>query len=74
VHCHVPIFLEGFGALRSTQETLRDLLGLCRERDVSPHLEVETYTWDVLPAELRNGDVATNIARELQWVRTELGA
>jgi hypothetical protein len=41
---------------------------------VSPHLEVETYTWDVLPAELRNGDVATNIARELQWVRTELGA
>jgi hypothetical protein len=74
VHCHVPIFLESFGPLRSTQDSLREVLGLCRERDVSPHLEVETYTWGVLPAELRNGDIATNIARELHWVRTELGA
>jgi sugar phosphate isomerase/epimerase len=73
VHCHVPVFLEGFGALRSTQDTLRDVLRLCRERDVSPHLEVETYTWNVLPTELRNGDIATNIARELAWVRSELG-
>ena len=40
----------------------------------SPHLEVETYTWGVLPPALRNGDVGDDIARELQWVRAELGA
>lgn len=74
VHCHVPIFLEGFGPLRSTQDTLRKVLELCREQDVSPHLEVETYTWDVLPDNLRNGDIASDIARELEWVRSELGA
>jgi hypothetical protein len=41
---------------------------------VSPHLEVETYTWEVLPPELRNGNIATDIARELEWVREELRA
>ena len=74
VHCHVPIFLERFGPFRSTQDTLRDVLDLCREQDVSPHLEVETYTWNVLPDDLKNGDIASDIARELQWVRSELGA
>lgn len=72
VHCHVPIFLESFGPLGSTQDTLRDLLSLCREGAVSPHLEVETYTWNVLPSALREVDVANAIARELEWVRAEL--
>jgi hypothetical protein len=39
---------------------------------VAPHLEVETYTWDVLPPELRQSGRAEAIAREMNWVLGEL--
>jgi hypothetical protein len=74
VHCHVPVFLEDFGGLGSTQGALKDALALCRERQVSPHLEIETYTWSVLPPALRDGDLSADIAREVQWVRSQLRA
>jgi sugar phosphate isomerase/epimerase len=74
VHCHVPVFLEEFTGLGSTQGALKDALAICREREVSPHLEIETYTWSVLPSALRNGDLAADIAREVEWVRSQLRA
>lgn len=74
VHCHVPVFVDRFDALESTQQNLREALALCRTREVSPHLEVETYTWSILPDELKSPELAGDIVRELQWVRTELGA
>ena len=74
VHCHVPVFLESFGAVSSTQDVLKDVLDLCRRRAVSQHLEVETYTWSVLPQALRQDDMVGDIAREVQWVRTQLRA
>lgn len=74
VHCHVPLFTSSYGALRSTQDVLSQVLAMCREREVAPHLEVETYTWDVLPDALRVGDVSSAIVRELQWVRSQLNA
>jgi hypothetical protein len=72
VHCHVPIFLDRYGALGSTQNFLEEVLALCREQPVSSHLEVETYTWDVLPAEHKGASKAEAIARELLWARGEL--
>lgn len=72
VHCHVPVFLEAAGSLQSTQPTLKRALGCVRNRSVSPHLEVETYTWSVLPPQLRQASLADAIAHELQWVLREL--
>jgi sugar phosphate isomerase/epimerase len=72
VHCHVPVFLETAGLLQSTQPTLRQALGCVRDRNVSPHLEVETYTWSVLPPQLRQASLVDAIAQELQWVLREL--
>jgi sugar phosphate isomerase/epimerase len=72
VHCHVPVFLEVAGSFHSTQPTLRTALGAVRSGFVTPHLEVETYTWDVLPAELRESSRADAIAREMRWVLQEL--
>lgn len=74
VHCHVPVFLDRFEGLSSTQNVLKDTLALCRKREVSPHLEIETYTWNVLPPALRNGDLSADIAREVRWVRSQLRA
>jgi sugar phosphate isomerase/epimerase len=72
VHCHVPVFLEKAGTFYSTQQTLKQALASVRAQAISPHLEVETYTWDVLPPELREGNRADAIARELVWVLGEL--
>ena len=74
VHCHVPIFLDAAGAFDSTQTTLRKALACVRSGFVAPHLEVETYTWDVLPAALRRESRADAIAREMQWAMQELEA
>ena len=72
VHCHVPVFLEVAGKFHSTQPTLKAALACAKAGFVSPHLEVETYTWDVLPAELRRESRADAIAREMRWVLQEL--
>jgi len=72
VHCHVPVFLEVAGKFHSTQPTLKAALACTKSGFVAPHLEVETYTWDVLPPELRQGNRADAIAREMRWVLEEL--
>ena len=72
VHFHVPLFLEHLGALRTTQPFVSAFLSSLRANPVCNHLEVETYTWDVLPEEFRRSDVATAIARELAWTRDQL--
>ena len=72
VHCHVPIFLDALPELGTTQDFLREVLTLHRQTPISRHLEVETYTFEVLPEELRRVDVATAVARELSWVQDVL--
>ena len=74
VHFHVPIFLDELVPFSSTQAFVREVLALHRIQPVSAHLEVETYTWDVLPEPFRCGAVDEAVARELTWVRAELNA
>lgn len=72
VHFHVPIFLDELQDFSTTQNFLREILALHGKQPISRHLEVETYTWDVLPERYRGVDVSTAIARELNWVRDQL--
>ncbi len=74
VHFHVPVFMERLTPFASTQSFIRDVLAMHRVDPVSRHLEVETYTWGVLPDTLRSTAVDEAVARELAWVRTELSA
>jgi hypothetical protein len=74
IHFHVPIFLAEMQHFSTTQDFLRQILALHLEKPISDHLEVETYTWDVLPERYRGTPVAEAIARELNWVRQQLGA
>jgi sugar phosphate isomerase/epimerase len=73
VHFHVPLFLAELEHFSTTQHVLADFLDLHRQAPISDHLEVETYTWDVLPPGLRNALVEDAIARELSWVTSGLG-
>ena len=67
-HFHVPIFLEQFGKLYSTQDHILKVLDYLKKHTVSEHLEIETYTWDVLPVELKK-DVSESIIREINWLK-----
>jgi hypothetical protein len=72
VHFHVPVFLRELGALETTQPDLETVLSLVKHRQEYTCLEVETYTWDVLPEEHRTVEMSEAIARELAWTRAQL--
>lgn len=68
VHFHVPVFLSNLEHFGTTQFALSQVLEAHAHTLLAPHLEVETYTWDVLPQHYRNVPVGAAIARELDWV------
>tara|TARA_B100000949_G_C14287301_1_gene455005 strand:- start:3313 stop:4500 length:1188 start_codon:yes stop_codon:yes gene_type:complete len=70
-HFHVPIFLKDYGLLQSTQDQIEKVLEYLESNFVSHHIEVETYTWDVLPNELKV-PITESIARELEWMKSRL--
>ena len=72
VHCHVPLYLPRLGALETTQADLLPVLDAAMPEALAPHLEVETYTWDVLPRPVHDGGKAQGIARELRFVLDRL--
>jgi hypothetical protein len=72
VHFHVPIFVADLPGFGTTQDFLAQVLALHRAAPVSPHLEVETYTWGVLPEALTRDGMEAAVARELDWVRERL--
>lgn len=67
VHFHVPLFLENYGLLESTQPAIREVLQLNQEAPFTDQLELETYTWGVLP-EAMQLPIDESIAREMSWV------
>ncbi|TGL75642.1 metabolite traffic protein EboE [Leptospira jelokensis] len=71
IHFHVPIFLETYGTFLSTQEELKLVLTEHKKDHLSHILEVETYTWNVLP---KNSQlpIDKSIIRELKWLRSFL--
>lgn len=71
VHFHVPVFLERAGVFGSTQAEIVETLALLRGEGFTRHLEIETYTWDVLPPELKR-PLLESIEREYRWVQDVL--
>ena len=70
IHYHVPLFMQSYGELGSTQSEVRNALAQFRPEEVR-HLEIETYTWGVLPPQHRL-DIVDSIEREYRWVMSQL--
>jgi sugar phosphate isomerase/epimerase len=72
IHFHVPVFLDDLGAFRTTRFAIEDALKFHKAKPLSRQLEIETYTWDVLPENLKSNDIVDYVCRELEWVRGQL--
>jgi hypothetical protein len=74
VHFHAPVHFGGPNTTQpETLEVIRELVG--GPTPLTRHLEVETYTWQVLPEHLRprrDADLVRVIAAELAWTRDRL--
>lgn len=70
-HFHVPLFVDHYHRLQSTQDDIVEVLDILQRERFTRHLEVETYTWEVLPKSLQT-DLQSSIERELEWVREKL--
>jgi sugar phosphate isomerase/epimerase len=66
-HFHVPVFLERYNQLHSTQAEILKVVALLKKRPLTHNLEIETYTWEVLPPEIKL-DLGASIQRELEWL------
>lgn len=71
VHFHVPLHWPGNAGLGTTRETMGAAFWRRLRASACLHVEIETYTFDVLPAELRAGGIVDSIAREFEWVNQQ---
>ena len=71
---HVPVFLDKIGEhFETTRFAIEDALKFHKKNKLSPQLEIETYTWDVLPDSMKTGSIVDYVERELDWVQGQLG-
>ena len=73
IHFHVPVNATQLGPLGTTRAAVVDALSAVARLDYAPHLEVETYTWEVLPG-VRSTDLVEGLSRELDATRQLLAA
>lgn len=64
IHFHVPVDADRLGPLATTRPAAAEALAAIARLDYSPHLETETYTWEVMPG-VGPPDLVTGLAREL---------
>ena len=75
VHFHVPLHAEVEEPFGDTRDHLLAALDwLAAKPSRCAHLEMETYTWEVLPRDLRSGSVVDQLVREYGWTLAALRA
>ncbi len=68
VHFHIPIHVQPGGHFRDTRSHIDAILKLLGEDPGwCQHFEMETYTWEVMPGELRSDDVVAQLVNEYEW-------
>jgi hypothetical protein len=68
IHFHVPVNAESLGPLQTTRPDLKAALATVKTLADCPHLEVETYTWEVLPG-TEKPSLVDGLAEEIRATR-----
>ncbi|HZF00365.1 MAG TPA: metabolite traffic protein EboE [Methylomirabilota bacterium] len=73
IHFHVPLHAPAIPPFQNTNGHLLGVLDLLAENpQICSHLEMETYTWEVLPPELKSQSVVEQLAAEYDWTLAQL--
>ena len=73
VHFHIPIHAQPGDGFNSTRDHLIGAMDwLAANPKKCQHIEMETYTWEVLPDEMRSGDVVDQLVKEYEWTLGEM--
>ncbi len=68
IHFHVPLHSPAMPPFENTNDHLLGTLDfLAANPKLCSHLEMETYTWEVLPPELKARNVVEQLAAEYDW-------
>src|SRR6266850_2473849 len=68
IHFHIPLHSPPSAIFDTTADHIVGVLDLLQaEPSMCSHLEMETYTWEVLPPELKARDVISQLAAEYEW-------
>ncbi|MBI3876700.1 MAG: hypothetical protein HY300_12250, partial [Verrucomicrobia bacterium] len=75
IHFHIPLHAPTTKLFATTANHLLGVLDvLAREPRLCSHLEMETYTWEVMPSELKKRDVVDQLVGEYEWTLAQLAA
>ena len=73
IHFHIPLHRSPGAPLASTSDHIQGVFDFLQtHKGVCRHFEMETYTWEVLPDDLGEGDVVNQLVREYEWTLEEL--
>jgi hypothetical protein len=68
VHFHVPIHAQPELHFGDTRDHIEDTLDVLKDNPLlCSHMEMETYTWEVLPKNLHSSDVVDQLEKEYHW-------
>ena len=73
IHFHIPLHSKATPVFNNTADHIAGVLQELKEHPkLCQHLEMETYTWEVMPAEMKNRDVVDQLASEYEWTLAQL--
>ncbi|MDB6121133.1 MAG: hypothetical protein JWQ71_126 [Pedosphaera sp.] len=75
IHFHIPLHSPATKLYESTSDHVLGIMDLLKANpSLCSHLEMETYTWEVLPPELKNRSVTDQLVAEYEWTLKHLAA
>ena len=73
IHFHIPLHHRPAALFDTTSDHIDGLLPvLGAQPGLCSHLEMETYTWEVMPAAMKNRDVVDQLVSEYEWCLSRL--
>ncbi|MEM0970301.1 MAG: metabolite traffic protein EboE [Verrucomicrobiota bacterium] len=73
IHFHVPLHASPRAPFRDTRNHLLAAFDVMqKDPSLCTHWEMETYTWEVLPPDLRSNSVDDQLIKEYEWTLNEL--
>ncbi len=73
IHFHIPLHSKPTSLFETTADHLLGVMDfLQQDPSLCSHIEMETYTWEVLPSDIKDRNVVDQLVAEYEWTLREL--